>query len=275
MKRIVKHYTYLFSLVVLVFLLAGHLPSGSNLLIANAEAKEQKYEPREFNEKVIIPKNDFKSIDINFNEGEKVEVVFTLQVKDNLPIDVWFVNEDNYLLLTRNAQFLFYIDGSGQQLAYAKRIVALDEHDAYKLVLTNYYANQTVEVDLVYELRTFTDDDEETNVLMYMMIIIIVVLAAIIGVLFLRMNKLKKVTLKESKKPSKRNSKKGKSGDAGSKPVKKASQEKRKVDRSGKTPSEKPKKVTNKNEDSEKQNFCGYCGKAVDTPFCKSCGKKN
>jgi hypothetical protein len=95
-------------------------------------------------------------------EGEEFEIVFSLQVKNNLPIDIWFVTEDHYFLLVSGAQFLFFIDGSEQEVIYTKNIVSLAEHDLYKLVMTNTN-NQTVEANVIYEIRTYYTESEETS----------------------------------------------------------------------------------------------------------------
>ena len=152
MKRFKNHIkqrqSFRYSYIILICILLTSIIFIS--FETNAEQKE--FQLKSYDQKLQFQKNGIKSIDINYREGEKLEFVFNIQVKDNLPIDIWFVNEDNYLLLSNGAQFLFYIDGSGSQLSYAKRIVTLTEHDNYKLVMTNYYANQSIQLDISYEL---------------------------------------------------------------------------------------------------------------------------
>lgn len=147
-------------LVLLITLLAGLLPLGPTPFLLGVTAEHREFEVDKFAENITIAPNAFQSIDFNLQEGEEFEVIFTLQVKEELPIDIWFVNQDHYILLTSGSQFLFFIDGSEQEITYTRKIVTLTEHDLYKLVLTNYYSNQTVQVGVICEIRTFLADSD-------------------------------------------------------------------------------------------------------------------
>jgi hypothetical protein len=130
------------------------------LIPMNVAAEHREYNTKEFNEKLTIPRNELGDIDIIFNEGDKLEVVYIIQEKQDLPVDVWFVDDDNYQLLTGGGQFYFFIDGTGKQVSYTKKIVSLSEHDDYKLVITNYYSNQSIEEickvwKIIYLIRLF------------------------------------------------------------------------------------------------------------------------
>lgn len=127
------------SLVLLIVFLAGYFPMKSIPFLLVADADHREYEANNFEENITISPDAIRAIDLNLQEGEKFEVVFTLKVKEGLPIDVWFVNQDHYLLLVNGAQFLFYIDGSEQEVAYTKKIVEVTENDIYKLVVINIY----------------------------------------------------------------------------------------------------------------------------------------
>jgi hypothetical protein len=275
-----NHYKRILCLVLLITFFINYLPGEFMHFTENVSAEQKVFEVQEFQEKIYIPYNGYKAIDINFLNGNELEVIFNLQVKGAFPIDIWFVNEDNYLLLTNGAQFLYFIDGTGQQISYANKIVIINEHDIYKLVMTNYNNNQTVEVDIIGELRTIRIDSKESSsngisdlndseiiIIISSLVITITILVSLIIVLGF---KIKRNKLYETQKLDKKSPKK-------SKPNK---SKKDKVKDKGK---DLDKKKNNKNLLSKKNkiikgttaSFCGYCGESVDTPFCKYCGKKN
>lgn len=230
-------------------------------MLPGVVAKSKKFDTEEFEEKITIPRNEFREIDFAFKDGKELEIIYTIQEKQGLPIDVWFVSEDNYLLLTSGAQFLYFIDGTDQEVSYTKKIVVLKEYDDYKLVMTNYRSNQTVEVDIEGEIRTYKDGSEETfwdysTILLYTLIIIIIILAILLILLGFWVRTLKQAEIKQllDKVPEKKG--KGK---------------KRKGAKKTKVSAKKTRKAK---EASGVAEFCGYCGEPVDTPFCKSCGRK-
>jgi len=183
------------SLVLCCFLIIsfiiGNIPLRSIPLLMEIGAEHKKFEVEKFNENITIPPDAIGFIDFNLQEGEEFEVIFTLQVKEDLPIDIWFVNEDHYLLLVNGAQFLYFIDGSEHEVSYTKKIVTLMEHDLYKLVMTNYYNNQTVEVNIVYEIRTYYADSDETSsedlsIFMFPLLLAVVIFIVLIIVLLFK-----------------------------------------------------------------------------------------
>ena len=95
--------------------------------VTNAEVRE--YDVTKHEKKIIIVQNEMEYIDIEFHKENELEFVYELHTKNNLPLDVWFVNDDNFLLLSAGSQFLYYTDGSGRQLSYARKIVTLDEYN--------------------------------------------------------------------------------------------------------------------------------------------------
>ena len=132
-------------------------------------------------------------------------------------------------------------------------IVTLTEHDTYQLVMTNYYANQTVNVDVSGELRTYieekgengleppdngdgdgdedededeNDDDDETSPLFsplvfYGLIIIVIILVILLIVLGFKISRIKREKQREMLKSSYRNVKEVKRKKEIAKPSKK------------------------------------------------------
>jgi hypothetical protein len=245
-----------------------------------ASAKQKEYDVEKDQQTMVIPRNDFKSMDLNFKEGKELEFVFTIEVKDNFPIDIWFVNEDNYLLLSGGAQFLFFIDGTDQKVSYAKKIVTLKEHDTYKLVLTNYYNNQSVQVDIKYEMRTYSgSSDENVNlyIILYTLLIVVVVLGSFLIMVVIRNSRPGR---SRSKKIDGINSRHSKKKGSNNKNHKRRARTSAKKPKSKKIEKPKPKIEKNTKAEPKKSvvpeagSFCGYCGAPSDTPFCKNCGKK-
>ncbi|MCK5562337.1 MAG: hypothetical protein KAJ51_17185 [Thermoplasmata archaeon] len=277
--------------ILIIILLAGLIPIGSITFISEASAGTKKYDVTISQGKIPIPKDDYKTIDIIFDEGKELEVVYTVQVKDNLPIDIFFVNEDNYFLLTQNAQFLFLIDGTGQELSYTKKIVTLTKHDNYKIVMTNYYANQSVEVDVTYELRAYGIESEEEStgypdIMIYSLIIVMIIIGVLLVLLFILARKLKQTKEEKSNKSFTGGGSKAeqvKAKKTVKAPPKKAKPKKAVKAKPKETVKAPPKKgkpakteqtVTKASEDEVGGHFCGHCGAQSDTPFCKQCGKK-
>jgi ATP-dependent Zn protease len=94
------------------------------------------------------------------------------------------------------------MDGSQQQVSFARKIVLLTEHDNYKLVITNYYSNQSVQVDLVSELRTLKNESKtesnnssffDSSLFIYILIIIIIIFTLLILILGYEVHENKKV----------------------------------------------------------------------------------
>ena len=249
----------------------------------NVTAKHKEFDVKELNEKVTIPRNDLRAIDFNFQDGKELEVIYTIQENQGLPIDLWFVNEDNYLLLTNGAQFLYLVDGTGKQVSYTKKVVVLTEHDNYKLVMTNYYSNQTVEVDIMGEIRTFKESSEENSLefssnLFYALIIIIMILVVLLIVLSLKLYKSNQTRIITSNKHLKKKGKAGKTKKDKSKDKSNDSIKKTRSKKSKQTKNKDFNKLTSKQSKtkikSDSNNFCGYCGEPVNTPYCKYCGRK-
>ncbi len=253
--RKVSRCSVILSIVFLIILLIS-------TVFSEVAAEQREYETEEFQEKVTIPANTLKALDIDFQEGKELEVVFEINVKDSLPIDIWFVTEDNYLLLSGGAQFLFLLDGSAKQISNTRKIVTLTEkdHDIYKLVMTNYYANQTVDVDINVELRSYCEESKETtsdysSILLYSLIFIIIILVILLIILYFKTCRVNETKTKAHKKATNKKSKPSKPKKSKVKAVEKSS----------------PKKAKPK---SKTTGFCGYCGETVDTPHCKNCGRK-
>ena len=241
-KEFILH-IFLISLIIFVIFFSG---------INSVIAEQREFEVKRYEENITVPTNSFRSIDINYHEGKELEVIYELKVNNNLPVDVWFVNDDNFLLLSASAQFLFYIDGSGTQVTNVKRIVSLDEYDDYKLVITNYYANRSVEIDIEYELRIYPESSWLDNISLIIIIslsIIVIILVIFLVLFSKRIQKLEEHRIrKEIKGRSKKKRSKG-------------------------TIISKDNKNRKQEIESEPFGFCGYCGKQVDTPYCRSCGK--
>jgi len=280
MKKFRCRFSLMLCFILLVIFLGCNLPLGSTPYLLETVADHREFEVDKFEENITISPNGLQSIDFNLQEGEEFEIIFTLQVKETLPIDVWFVNEDHYLLLVNGAQFLFFIDGSEQEVTYTKKIVTLTEHDLYKLVMTNYYNNQTVEVNVIYEIRAYYAYSGETSYL-YPLLFAIVILVVLVIVLFIKYRGLKQAEPKVSKKTSSKKGKTHKAKKAESKINEKALSKKAKTRKPKK---EEPKAVEiapSKEaveprvfEKTPSPRFCGHCGKPVDTPYCKHCGRK-
>jgi hypothetical protein len=210
MKRVRYRGGFMLSLFLLITLLVQCFPLGSEPLIGSVDAQEKEFEYTRVDDNITIPVGNFASLNLDLREPKEYEIIFTVQVKEGLPIDIWFVNEDNYMLLTSDVYFLYYVDGTSQEVSYTRNIVTIDEPDIYYLVLTNYYNNQSVDVNLIYETRTYLEQTGETtsedNVpFLISLIIVIAILIILLIVLLIKNRQYKKAAAKASKKlPSKK-----------------------------------------------------------------------
>ena len=192
------------------------------------------------------------------------------------------MNEDHYLLLVNGAQFLFYIDGSEQEVTYTRKIVTLTEHDNYKMVIANYN-NQTVEANIIYEIRTYFAEtsSEDLPIVFYPLLLAIVILVVLVIVLLFKTRNYKQTISKISEKAPIKKNKKHKPKKTKPKVTEKATLKKVEAQRpkyvvpkaTANEPHEKAEAVVSdqaKPKASEKitPKFCGHCGKPVTTPFC-------
>lgn len=241
-------------------------------------AEQREYDSDTFEEKLIIPASSLQTVDLKFKKGEELEFIYALRVKQDLPIDIWFVNDENYNLFVGGGEFKFYIDGSQQQVIFTKNIVSVTEYDDYRLILANYN-NQTIEVSVAYEIRIYKGDLSESSSensfmsnLEYPLIITVIILAVIVTLLFFKTHKSKRdLELKNSEKISARKSKRRevKKEKAKSIPKPKKSPPKREASPSK---NRKSRQKSKSKTTLDSTTFCGYCGKTVDTPYCKNCG---
>jgi len=246
----------------------------SNLIYMDASAEQKIIEVNRYTEELTISTNQLKSVDLDFIKGKELEVIFTVNVKDNYQIDVWFLNDENYYLMANGAQYLFYIDGSAKKVPYMKRIVVLEDNGIYNLVFHNCWANKTVQVNLEYELRVLLDKPKDKDYFlrdMYFSFIIMLVLTSAFLYVLIKNRKRNRKNANVYNKPKKHKTR-GKS-------FGKKSHHNSGIRKSSKT-KEKVKKINKKKElilskepvDSIK--YCGFCGKEVNTPFCINCGKE-
>jgi len=291
MKRYGCRCSLIICFILLITFLTSHLLSGSSPLLQEVTAEHKEFEVDIFEENLTIQSNAYKAIDLNIQEGDKIEVVFTMQVKEALPVDVWFVNEYHYLLLVNGAQFLFFIDGSDQEVTYTRKIVTLTEHDVYKLVIANYN-NKTVTTNTIYEIRTYYAETGETSsedlpFFFYLLLLAIVILAILLIALLFKTRNYKQTISNISGKAHGKKGKKHKPKKVKPKVSEKATIKKAETLRPKyvvpKTTAdelhEKTETVVSEQAEpkiSEKvtQRFCGHCGKPVSTPFCPHCGRK-
>lgn len=268
--------------VTIVSTLVIFLIIGSSRFFLDVSADRREFEVERFNENITIPSGNIGSIEFDIQEDNDIEIVYAILVKQGLPIDAYFVTEDNYLLLISDSNFLYLIDGSQREFVYTKKILSLTEQDLYMLVMTNYN-NQSVEVNVVYEIRTYQEEtsSEDFSFFLYILLVAVIILAILLIVLLLKTRRNNRALLKDTKKTSSTKAKKSK--------IKKAKSKKSKVIK--KEPAEAPEPdeavpepieeqpVEQKKAESgvSKENppgFCGYCGKPITTPFCSYCGRK-
>jgi hypothetical protein len=157
MRKKTTNFVLVIMLVFLLSLVADSVIFESNLFYQGAVAPV-----REFHENVTIPANDFSVLELQFNQGQELELIFSLEVKQQgKTIDVWFVNYANYVRLVDGNEFLFFMDGSAQEISKATMIVSVTQYDAYALVLANYN-NASVDVYLTYDINVYPQE-EDTN----------------------------------------------------------------------------------------------------------------
>ena len=233
-------------------------------------APTREFEVEKFDVNLTISPSVIRAIDFDLQDGESFEVIFTLEVMESLPIDVWFVNNDNYLLLTSDVQFLYFIDGSQKDVIFTNNIVTFMKNDLYKLTLINYN-NQTVNVNVVYEIRTFINEPdgptpEDKTPLIFPLLIVIIILIIIILclIILVRKNKQKfeKMVKKDTSKKEKNRKKKKRKAKA------------KKNTLSKEVENSYLKEIQPKDLTGQSSIFCGYCGNSATTPFCKNCGRK-
>jgi hypothetical protein len=252
--------------------------TGPALLIENACAPD-----REFQQDISIPSNELQFLELVFGKGDELELIFTVEVEQELPIDVWFVDSVNYVRLRDGNEFLYLIDGSEQEITKASKVVSVTQHGTYVLVLANYN-NDTVDVNLAYDLNTYPEEVEEDSTPLwqeyYVMLPLGIAIGLIAGLLISRLSK--RSGMKETKKKPKTPKKKKKSKP---KKVEKEGDIEEEINEEGdEEPEEPPKKEKKKRrvkkEDAKPEEkeplpkFCGHCGKPVTTRFCPFCGKE-
>jgi hypothetical protein len=242
-------------------------------------AEHREYDDEKFQEKLIIPASSLKTIDLEFKEGKELELIYGLQVKEGLPIDVFFVNNENYNKFVIGGEFAYFIDGSEQNVIADTKIVGVKEYNSYKLILANYN-NQTVEIDIIYETRIYkaesSDDSSEDSFfsdLAYPLLIVVIILAALLILLIVKTRRLKQTEPEVTNKAGSRKSKNHKKSKK-SRPPKREAKPSKMVKKEAKPTKREDKRKALSKKIHEGPGFCGYCGKSGDTPYCKYCGKK-
>jgi hypothetical protein len=289
MRKKIMNFVLVIMLVLLLSLVADSFITESNQFYHGAVAPA-----REFQENVTVPANDFSVLELQFQQGQELELIFSLQVKQqDMIIDVWFVNYANYVRLVDGNEFLFFIDGSAQEITKATKIVSVTQNDAYALVLANYN-NVSVDVFLTYDINVYpqaddtagSDKGEEIPVWQeyYVMLPLGLVIGIIVGLLGSRF--IRKSAKKSPKAAVKGSSKQVKKRKAKNKPTPAVAPAKKKT---VKKPEKKEPVVEKKEEVEEPEvtekvssveptekapstKFCGSCGSPVTTKFCQSCG---
>jgi hypothetical protein len=289
MGRSLRNIILAVSIAFLMTMVVDSLFLESNPIIQNVCAP-----PREFHQNITVPANNFQILELQFQQGDELELIFSLEVKQqNMVIDIWFVNYANYVRLVDGNEFLFFIDGSAQEISKASKIVSVTQYDAYALVLANYN-NVSVDVYLTYDLNVYPDDassdgsdkGEEIPLLQeyYIMLPLGLIVGIIVGLLFSRfIGKSGKKALKDASKDT-ANKKKGKkkaapaSASAKKKTAKKPEKKEPVVVRKEEVEEEPEVEEKAPTETAEEKapsaTFCGSCGSPVTTKFCQSCGEK-
>jgi hypothetical protein len=284
-------------LVFLISLVADSIVTESNLFYQGAVAPA-----REFHENVTIPANDFSVLELQFQQGTELELIFSLEVKQQgMVIDVWFVNYANYVRLVDGNEFLFFIDGSAQEISKATKIVSVTQYDAYALVLANYN-NVSVDVYLTYDINVYPQEDDTTPAgsdkgeeiplwkEFYVMLPLGLIIGIIVGLLGSRLmgrpgkGAPKGAVKVSSKKAEKRKPKKKVAPTVAPAKKKKVHKSEKKLPIEEKKEAiakpEKEEVVTEKPpseqtaEKGSSAKFCGSCGSPVTTKFCQSCGEE-
>ncbi len=295
MRRNVRNIILVAVIIFLLIMIVDSLFLESNPIFQSACAPS-----REFHQNITVAANDFQVLELQFQQGDELELIFSVEVKQQgMVIDVWFVNYANYVRLVDGNEFLFFIDGSAQEISKATKIVSVTQHDAYALVFANYN-NVSVEVYLTYDINVYPQGEDTTSdgtdkgediplwKEYYVMLPLGLVIGLIVGLLISRLGgKSKKKAPKVAAKTPSKNVKKRKpkkkltpaAGSAKKKTVEKPEKKEPVVEK--KEEVEEPKEETEVKEKavtedvSEKASstkFCGSCGNAVTTKFCQNCG---
>ncbi len=277
MGKKLNNYIFVVMIVFLLSLVADSFLTDPNIFYQDASAPT-----REFEENITIlpydptnPGNNRAFFELGFSQEDELEFIFTLKVKENLPIDFWFVNYANLVRLVDERPFLFFIDGSDQNVTQASKVISLTVYDVYTLVFVNNN-NVSVEVNINYDVNVYPPEEEkeeETSTPLwkeyYVMLPLGLIIGIIAGLLISRVFKKSKQEgpEKDSKSPKKKEKGKPRKADKGEKePEEPPKREKRKRRVKKEEPIQVPEKVLPK--------FCGHCGKPVTTPFCPHCGKE-
>jgi hypothetical protein len=282
--------------IMLVFLLS---------LVADSKVKESDlfYQGavapiREFHENITIPAYNFSVLQLQFNEGQELELIFSLFVKQqDKVIDVWFINSWEYDKFIAGENFRHFRDGSAEGISVASKVVSVTQYGLYLLVLANFN-NTAVEVYLTYDINTYPQEEDTTPVTsdkgeeiplwqeFYVLLPLGLVIGIIVGLLGSRLvgksgKRAPKAVAKTPTKSVKKKKLKKKATPAVA-PAKKKKVKKKEpvVEKKEEEPQEKEPEVTEKAsseeaaEKSPSPKFCGSCGSAVSTKFCQSCGEK-
>jgi hypothetical protein len=250
--------------IVLLFLLILFVDAifvDSHTFSQNASGVE-----REFEETITIEPDKIMVLDLSFSEGEEMEFIFYVEVEQELPIDVWFVNYANYVRLIDNRTFLFFIDGSQQDVTKATKIITMTQHDAYALVFANYN-KVTVDVYLTYDINVYPEEKETKEFWKepYIMLPLGLIIGILVTFLIFRVAGGSKKGKKKSSKPKKKTP---------SKKVKKRVSKGALATPSGTVNEEKTEEAKPEAEEKTSTQFCGNCGKPVETAFCPYCGNE-
>lgn len=255
--------------IVMMFLLILFVDAifvDSHTFSQNASGVEREYE-----ETITIEPDKIMVLDLSFSEGEEMELIFYVEVEQELPIDVWFVNYANYVRLIDNRTFLFFIDGSQQDVTKATKIITVTQHDAYALVFANYN-NVTVDVYLTYDINIYPEEEETKEFWKepYVMFPLGLIIGILITFLVFRVKgRSKKGKAKKGKRKPTQTKK-----EAPSKKVKKRVSKSAIASPAEKMPVGEPEEAQPETEKKASTQFCGNCGKAVETQFCPYCGKE-
>lgn len=285
MGKKVNNFIIVIMIVFLLSLIADSLVTDSNILYQGAVAPG-----REFNENVTIPANDFGVLELQFQKGTELELIFSLEVKQQgKVIDVWFVNYANYVRLVDGNEFLFFIDGSAQEVSKATKIVTVTQYDAYALVLANYN-NVSVDVYLTYDINVYPQEEDTTSDTTdkgeeiplwkeyYVMLPLGLMFGIIVGLLVgFFVGKSKKAPSKKAKQRKPKKKATPAAAPAKKKKLKKPEKKEPEKDKKEGEPTEEPevKEMASSEEAAENApstKFCGSCGSPVTTKFCQSCG---
>jgi hypothetical protein len=308
-RRELKSCMLVIVVIFLLTLVADTLLMGSTPFYQEASAL-----PREFEQNITILANDMQALELVFGQGDELELIFSMGVQQDLPIDVWFVNYANYIRLVDGNEFLFFIDGSQQEIKTAQKVVTVTHHDSYALVFANYN-NVTVDVYLTYDINIYpeeeptTDDKGEEIPLWkepYVMLPLGLIIGILVGLFASRMlGRSKRGAPKAAAKAPSKKAKAKKPKKAKPKAAEKTPAKKEKIKRikkkepvitkkvtaeeieeveSGEVEEEEPEVVEKAPEKEAVEpkavekvpstRFCGHCGKPVDTQFCPFCGKE-